>query len=230
MTIGEKIRILKIENKMSSTQFAIKCGVTPATVSNWTTGKSIPNDERIKRIASVFGISVEEFLNYKNTNDIAKRIEFMFKRTKNKHGKPISQEEVGRRIFVSRSTFGSWLNGRIKPAPESISQLALVFGCSKEWLETGAGEQPEGYEAAVKDVEEVKQEPKTEVIERPAEQERIDYDEMFEQMLLVFGYEKTAAWLSMQMWNTRYKTAHGKYSEIKFDWYMDKLTEMKRKD
>lgn len=70
--IGARLKILRVANNMTQTEFAKKCGVTRASVSSWEKGKTFPSQLRLQKIEKQFGVSLidedeygEEMSDYK---------------------------------------------------------------------------------------------------------------------------------------------------------------------
>ena len=63
LSLAMKISISRMEKNMTMEELAEKVGVTKATVSRWESGeiKTIRSD-KIKKIASAFGMTLEEFM------------------------------------------------------------------------------------------------------------------------------------------------------------------------
>lgn len=60
MTLGEKIRKLRIAARLKQKELAALIGVDPATISAWETGIAYPHNTPILMIAKAFGMSEEE--------------------------------------------------------------------------------------------------------------------------------------------------------------------------
>lgn len=50
MEIGNKIKEIRLHNFLSQEEFALKLGVSFATVNRWETGKTKPNIKAMKKI------------------------------------------------------------------------------------------------------------------------------------------------------------------------------------
>lgn len=70
--VGYRIREIRKKLGLSMTAFAQKIDSKSksGTISNWETGKNLPNNERLKRIAEIGNISVNQLL-YGSTNQFA---------------------------------------------------------------------------------------------------------------------------------------------------------------
>lgn len=96
--VGFRIREIRKETLgLSMADFAEKIDgkAKSGTVSNWETGKNLPNNERIKRIAELGNISVDELL-YGNIANEVTRLEAFIDYLKS-IGLPVRIEEEGER-------------------------------------------------------------------------------------------------------------------------------------
>ena len=57
-----KIKQLRKINKMSQEELAQKVEVTGQTISNWETGKSLPDIEQTIKLALAFNMKLDEFI------------------------------------------------------------------------------------------------------------------------------------------------------------------------
>ena len=57
MTMGEKIALLRRQRAWSQEELAEKLGVSRQSVSKWESGGSIPDLERVVRLAELFDVS-----------------------------------------------------------------------------------------------------------------------------------------------------------------------------
>jgi len=71
MKLEEKLMKLRKENAWSQEEFAEKLNVTRQTVSKWELGQTTPDTDNLTKIASIFGISVNDLLD-ENANPIEK--------------------------------------------------------------------------------------------------------------------------------------------------------------
>ena len=62
MTIGNRIRILRAELRMTQEEFAKTLNTATSTVCNWENDKVTPKISSLKRIADLAGISVVELI------------------------------------------------------------------------------------------------------------------------------------------------------------------------
>ncbi len=66
MSIGEIIRLLRIENNMSQTALGNILYVSQDTISSWELGKSKPDFDMLRNIAIIFDISLDELMDMEN--------------------------------------------------------------------------------------------------------------------------------------------------------------------
>ena len=61
---GDNLAQLRKLNDMTQEELAEKVGVTRQSIAKWESGESIPDLERSKAIADVFGVSLDDLVNY----------------------------------------------------------------------------------------------------------------------------------------------------------------------
>lgn len=54
------IRELRVERDMTQLELAVATGVTPSTIYNWETGRSIPGVEQFRAVAKALGVSMDD--------------------------------------------------------------------------------------------------------------------------------------------------------------------------
>lgn len=59
MTLGERIALLRKQAKMSQQSLAKMIGVSRTTISMWELGERIPDADSLRRLADVFGVTVD---------------------------------------------------------------------------------------------------------------------------------------------------------------------------
>ena len=67
--IGQKIKAIRKSLGLSKLEFSKVIGATKSAVNNWENGYNYPNNERLKQIANLGNITVDELL---NDNPLAK--------------------------------------------------------------------------------------------------------------------------------------------------------------
>lgn len=66
MTLGEKIKELRIENKLTQEELANKLGVTRQAISKWEQNLALPDTNNLISISKIFNVKVDELINYKS--------------------------------------------------------------------------------------------------------------------------------------------------------------------
>ena len=72
MEFGEKIKVLRNQNKLTQEQLAEKLYVSRTAVSKWESGKGYPNIDSLKDIARLFDVTVDDLLSSEELLDVAK--------------------------------------------------------------------------------------------------------------------------------------------------------------
>ncbi len=62
MTFGEKLKKLRVDNKLTQDELADKIFVTRTAISKWETDKGFPNMESLKMLCKVFNISLDTLI------------------------------------------------------------------------------------------------------------------------------------------------------------------------
>lgn len=62
MKIGEKLKELRIQNKLTTIQLAKELDTTNASISRWENDVHLPDAEAIKKYCEYFGVSADELL------------------------------------------------------------------------------------------------------------------------------------------------------------------------
>lgn len=60
--VGVRIKDIRMEKGMDQKEFAKRINATVSALSNWETGRNLPNKERLKNIADLAGITVQKLL------------------------------------------------------------------------------------------------------------------------------------------------------------------------
>lgn len=66
MTVGEKIKTARIKKGLSQRQIAEQLGVSQPSYLEWEHGDSVPNWARMKSIAKILEISLDELAKEEN--------------------------------------------------------------------------------------------------------------------------------------------------------------------
>lgn len=60
--IGQRIRDLRKQKRMSQTELAKSAGVSQTTVTAWETGKAEPSSSAVARLADIFNVTTDYLL------------------------------------------------------------------------------------------------------------------------------------------------------------------------
>lgn len=74
-TLGARIKAIRISKGLTMEEFANLLGATKGNVSIWEANKSQPNNNRLKQIAEMVGISADELLHNYSHVEVASNIE-----------------------------------------------------------------------------------------------------------------------------------------------------------
>lgn len=75
MSIGTKIRTLRLQHKMSQEELAHKLQVAQTSVSNFESNKTIPDFLVMQKMCEVFEVSIEYFVEENTTNNNIEKAE-----------------------------------------------------------------------------------------------------------------------------------------------------------
>ena len=67
MTIGEALKNHRVTQQMSQEEVATKILVTRTSISNWETGKTVPDSLNLLKLSTLYGCSVDELLKKERT-------------------------------------------------------------------------------------------------------------------------------------------------------------------
>ena len=75
MTLGERIYKFRAEKEMSQGDLADALGVSRQSISKWETNSSVPELDKLVKLSEIFGISLDELITGKETEQQGKREE-----------------------------------------------------------------------------------------------------------------------------------------------------------
>lgn len=92
--IGEKIRNLRNEKRMSQTELSKILHVSQQTVTKWETGKAEPSSSAVANIANYFNVSADYLLG-RETNSESEQVDIKDDPVVLSYGgKPVSKEDM----------------------------------------------------------------------------------------------------------------------------------------
>jgi len=59
------IQLMIIKRKISQREVAKKLNVTPSAVNKWVTGVALPRPDKLRKLAQILGVTVDQLLNEK---------------------------------------------------------------------------------------------------------------------------------------------------------------------
>lgn len=75
--ISNKIKELRIKNRLSQVELGEKLGISNRAISKWEKGLSLPSSENIYRLSKIFGVNLEYFYNEPQINAERKNVSGM---------------------------------------------------------------------------------------------------------------------------------------------------------
>ena len=102
---AERLKILRLENKLTQKQLSTKLGTSQPSYAQWESGKRKPTGETIQKIADFFNVSTDYLLgntDNKNSTKFEDDLEESLNTARAFSGKPISEHdrEVMREILT----------------------------------------------------------------------------------------------------------------------------------
>ncbi len=101
------------------------------SIREWDTGSSFPRDSKIDKICKYFNIKSYELFKEEqcNTeNDFKTRVKEL------RVCKNLTQEQLAKKLNVSRSNVANWENGSNTATQEMLNNLSDFFNCSTDYL------------------------------------------------------------------------------------------------
>ena len=77
--IGKNISELRHHYKMSQRDFALKMGISKATVSLWENGKKYPTRRNLEKLSSMFNLNPQDLFGHDLLKNLALQSQFTFK-------------------------------------------------------------------------------------------------------------------------------------------------------
>lgn len=94
MELGEKIKELRKERKISQDELAKGLGISFQAVSKWETGVSMPDIFLLPAIASMFGVSIDELFEYDHFKTEERIMEIVYNAAEIRGTEPKRAEEM----------------------------------------------------------------------------------------------------------------------------------------
>lgn len=142
--VGRKIKSIRMSKGMTMEQFGEIFNAKSGVVSNWENGKQLPNKDRLKRIAELGNIAVEELIsiidykslyeqevekNLKNDNlMVAQRIKSI------RRSNRLTMEQFGELFGANKSVVQRWESAHSMPSNKRLKQIAEYAGVTVDFL------------------------------------------------------------------------------------------------
>ncbi len=134
--IGTGIRMQRERLGMSQQDLAQACMVSRQTISNWESGKTLPDIQSMAYLAEVFGVTVDDLVNqvapYEGGTMESTGIGTGIRMQRERLG--MSQQDLAQACMVSRQTKSNWETGKTLPDIQSMAYLAKGFGVTVDDL------------------------------------------------------------------------------------------------
>lgn len=139
-TVGERIKSIRLNLGLSTEKFATLFNppASKGTVSKWENGRYLPNNTRLKRIAELGHISVDELISKPQTKNysVGKRIKGI------RTDKGMTMKEFGEcvttglneDVVISDSIVSRWESGKSLPNAKRIRLIAELGNVTTEQL------------------------------------------------------------------------------------------------
>ena len=143
--IGRKIQSIRLNLGMNTREFGEEIfNSSDSLVSRWEKGKSVPRQDRLKRIAELGNITVDELvatLDYQSLYEQEKQknikndARIIGQRIKNiRRSKGLSMREFGEYFGAQSGVVSNWENAKQTPNRKRLKQIAEFAGITVEEL------------------------------------------------------------------------------------------------
>lgn len=139
--IGNVIRYFRELKHLSQSKLAEQIGVSQRNVSYYESGEHIPPADILKKLASIFGITVDELVGTKKLNSSGSCEEYFYEEglanwnVKQKAlNKGLSYKEVLDKTCISEERFNLLWFGNVQPVAEELIRFSEVLDVSIDFL------------------------------------------------------------------------------------------------
>ena len=129
--LGRKIGSIRLEKGMTTKEFGKLFGSTDTNVTSWEQGSYLPNGERLKMIAQLGELTVDELLEKASDTEIEhKLVGQRIKQIRRQYG--LTLIEFGKALNVNNVTVCRWENGQRMPNVFTILKIAKMGNMTVE--------------------------------------------------------------------------------------------------
>lgn len=122
---SKNLRYYRLKNSMSKAELAKQSGLTPMAITNYENGTRNPSMEVLKRLATVLGVKISDFLAVRNENIVFSHGEFR-KVSTLPQAKQDYVREVVEEYFGRFYTAVELLGGEVLPEPPECHALPIT--------------------------------------------------------------------------------------------------------
>ena len=162
LRLGNRLRQARGRSRMTQVQAAEMLEVTPQTVRNWESGRNEPPDSAVRKMAKLYGLTVESLLEDIDTTVIPVRPMWKSrysrvvvdpeKMSEARRSAELTQAEVSELTGLSISAISRYEIGGANPGALTLEVLAGIYGRPAEWFTPAGhftGEERERFEESV---------------------------------------------------------------------------------
>lgn len=140
-TIGSIIRCFRESKHLSQAKLAEQIGVSQRNISYYESGDHIPPADVLKKLASIFGITIDELVGIKkmNSNESCENyfyeeglVNWNIRKKAESHG--LSYEDVLNRTCINKERFDLLWYGNVQPIAEELIRFSEVLNVSIDFL------------------------------------------------------------------------------------------------
>ena len=137
MTIGQRIKQLRIESKLTQKELSQKLNLTPKMVSFYENNERTPPADILVKLATIFHVSTDFLLNISdknsseeknNINNIGKQIKYL------RLNSNMTQEKFAEIFGLTKSTISLYESGKSTPNDQLKSEICSFFNISMDTL------------------------------------------------------------------------------------------------
>lgn len=116
---------------LSQEEAAWRLGTDMRTISNWETGKNLPQGRLLPKLAQVYGLSPDKLARIFGEGKTSKSaLGHALRQARLRAG--LGVEEAARQMDVTASAVRQWETGKNRPSWKSQQKIARVYGLSME--------------------------------------------------------------------------------------------------
>lgn len=121
---SKNLKFYRMKKNLSKKDLAQRCGLSPMSITNYENGDRMPSMDQLKKLASVLGVKVSDFLAVRNENLVFSHEEFR-KHAKLSKGKQEYIRECVEEYFSRFFTAVELLGGEVLPEAPVCHSLPL---------------------------------------------------------------------------------------------------------